>query len=454
MLKTLLYNPDSSTLFRHLAQLPWAAFLDSGFPHGQLGRFDILTAYPHTTLITHGLTTEIKTADKIQLSTENPLDLLRAQLNLNKAKHTISNLPFCGGAIGYFAYDLARRFEILPTISLQDINVPEMAVGIYDWAIIVDHLKKETVLFQLNNHAETADICDEIITRLNQALNSTDDLTVKLQSNIQSNFTEKTYAAAFARIQEYLRAGDCYQINLAQRFSADIEGSPWQLYQQLRKYNPAPYSAFFNTPNVAILSLSPERFLQVRNNFVETKPIKGTQPRNHDSEQDQKNAALLLNSIKDRAENIMIVDLLRNDIGKNCRIGSVQVPKLCALESFPAVHHLVSTVTGELAANKDCIDLLQGCFPGGSITGAPKLRAMEIIEELEPHRRNVYCGSVGYINYNGNMDTNIAIRTLMLAQEKIHFYAGGGITIDSILDDEYAETFAKIKIILQFFKTL
>ena len=251
---------------------------------------------------------------------------------------------------------------------------------------------------------------------------------------------------------DYIREGDCYQVNLAQRFSVDISGDPWDVYLQLRCNNPAPYACYLNLPEGAVLSTSPERFLNVINKQVETKPIKGTIRRSAYAYEDKALAEKLLESDKDRAENLMIVDLLRNDISKSCKLGSVAVPKLFALQSFATVHHLVSTITGQLDDEKHALDLLRGCFPGGSITGAPKLRAMQIIEELEPHRRHIYCGSIAYIGFDGNMDSNIAIRTLIMKDEKVYFWAGGGIVADSKVDVEYQECFDKAAAILKLFE--
>ena len=257
------------------------------------------------------------------------------------------------------------------------------------------------------------------------------------------------YAEKFRRIKHYIREGDCYQVNLAQRFAATAEGDPWLAYQELRRINPAPFAAYLHTPSAHVLSASPEQFLEVRDQCVVTKPIKGTRPRAPHPDADRRLAEALLTSTKDRAENVMIVDLLRNDLGKCCVPGSVRVPKLFALESFATVHHLVSTVTGELRPEVGPLELLRACFPGGSITGAPKLRAMEIIEELEPHRRGVYCGAIGYVGFDGAMDTNIAIRTMVFNDGVVRFWAGGGIVQDSVLGEEYQETFDKAAAMLR-----
>lgn len=439
----LPYTSDSAQVFAKLADLPWAAYLDSC----QLGRYDILTALPYITLCTVGNVTEIETSQGIQLSDENPFTLIRKYLPVKS-----NNSVFTGGALGYFSYDLARRLEKLPTLAKQDVALPEMAIGIYDWAIVVDHVAKTMQFATQHNDPKTQELWPQIQKRLEQEPPQAEPFHIT--QPFQSNLTKQEYNNAFSRIQHYIREGDCYQVNLSQRFSAAYQGSPWYAYQQLRQLSPVPYAAYLNHPHATILSLSPERFLKVDNNKVETKPIKGTRPRGLTAEQDQQLAEELLNSLKDRAENLMIVDLLRNDLGKNCRIGSIQVPYLFKLESFATVHHLVSTITGTLQEDRDTIDLLRDCFPGGSVTGAPKLRSMEIIEELEPNRRNLYCGSIGYISFDGNMDMNIVIRTLICKDQSIYCSAGGALIADSQCEDEYQETLTKVNKLLKLIENL
>jgi len=269
---------------------------------------------------------------------------------------------------------------------------------------------------------------------------------------ITSNFTSDSYAAAFALVQGYLQAGDCYQVNLAQRFRADAAGDAFGAYLNLRKLSPAPYAAFLNLPQLQILCASPECFVSVQNGKVKTKPIKGTRPRSSDDRQDRLLAEELRNHTKDRAENLMIVDLLRNDLGKSCVPGSVRVPELFKVESFANVHHLVSTVEGRLAAGRDALDVLRDCFPGGSVTGAPKLRAMQIIDQLEPDRRGIYCGAIGYVGFDGNMDSNIAIRTLVYDKSEVCCWAGGGIVADSNLAEEHQETLHKASAMLKLLR--
>ena len=279
--------------------------------------------------------------------------------------------------------------------------------------------------------------------------------TFSLKHPMQPDISAEFYQHALQKIQHYIQAGDCYQVNYTQRFSAPCEGDPWAAYCALRDACPTPFSGFVSLPeDTAILSLSPERFVHVSQNQVETRPIKGTRPRGHNPAEDAANAAELLASTKDRAENLMIVDLLRNDLGRTCRTGSVSVPQLIALESYPNVHHLVSSVVGELAPGKDALDLIGDSFPGGSITGAPKIRAMQIIDELEPTRRSIYCGSLLYLDVRGEMDSSIAIRSLLVKDGRVNCWGGGGIVADSDWHDEYQESITKVKVLLDTLQTL
>lgn len=438
---SLPYFEDSSLLFSSIADKPWSVFLDSGFPYSDQGRYDIIATDPVTTFVSKENTTRITEDGQITYSDEDPFVLVKQYLK--PGFQAIEDIPFNGGAIGYFSYDLSRRLEKLPIISKDEEHVAEMAIGIYSWVVIVDHLKKQSWLIAseqddwqglLKQFSSLSDICNE------------ESFLVLEKPN--SNMDKPAYQKAFEKIKYYLREGDTYQVNLAQRFCSACSGNPWVAYKTLRKINSAPFSAYLNFPEVQILSSSPERFLKVTDGQVETKPIKGTRPRQRGQIEDDFQITALSKSKKDRAENVMIVDLLRNDISKNCKAGSVKVPKLFDVESYATVHHLVSTVTGYLAEGQHALDLLRNCFPGGSITGAPKIRSMEIIEELEPSRRGIYCGSIGYIGFDGNMDTNIAIRTLVHSDGNIRFWAGGGIVNDSVMEDEYQESFDKAAALL------
>ncbi|AAW85674.1 aminodeoxychorismate synthase, subunit I [Aliivibrio fischeri ES114] len=429
--------------FSAIANQPWAMLLNSSAQKHIDNRYDILVADPIATLQTHGDITTINVIGKQPVTSEAcPFQLLaHYQERLTPFCKPIQALPFIGGALGYFSYDLGRRVETIPNTAQHDILCADMAVGIYNWALVADNKTSTLYLIQPEG--------GDRLHWLQQFIAIKEvDTPFSLTSDWKSNMTESEYAKKFNTIQHYLESGDCYQINLAQRFKAQYQGSEWEAYQKLATQNGAPFSAYIKTPEVTILSVSPERFLQVKERKIETKPIKGTRPRSNYPEIDKQEAETLRNSPKDRSENLMIVDLLRNDIGRVATPGSVKVPKLFDIESFPAVHHLVSTITGELNTEYSATDLLKASFPGGSITGAPKIRAMEIIEELEPHRRNLYCGSIGYISRCGTMDTSITIRTLIAYEGSLYASAGGGIVADSQVELEYEETLHKLSKIL------
>lgn len=455
-LTPIFYHPDSANWFHLIRHLPLPVWLDSGRPQSLYGRYDILSAAPAVQLNTFGDLTRITQIDGgSETSLENPFSLLQKQLNQTQHQPRLSELPFTGGALGYFGYDLGRRLEKLPNIAAQDIALPDMCVGIYPWAIVQDHKEKKAwlvtnkALAKAYNFFEIEQLCQQapekpVFHNLKQNLKS-GIKTFKI-NKFEDNLKVSKYRFAIDRIQNYISAGDCYQVNFAQRFSATFDGDTFSAYLKLRESLPSPFSAYLELSQGAVLSLSPERFIKLADKTAETMPIKGTIARGKNSEEDEKNAKVLSESLKDRAENLMIVDLLRNDLSKTCT--DVRVPELFKLQSFANVHHLVSTVTGKLKSGKTALDLLSSCFPGGSITGAPKIRAMEIIEELEPVRRSLYCGSIGYISTCGNMDTNIAIRTLVCDKDKIHCWGGGGIVADSNVDKEYQESIAKVKLLM------
>jgi para-aminobenzoate synthetase component 1 len=442
----LPYQADASAYFAAIRDLPWAAWLDSG---GR-GRFDILVAQPAVTLTAQGENTEVRDSTGVRLSSEDPFELIRNQLGEKIAP--MPDIPFAGGTLGYWSYELARRYHRIPDNAPDAKNQPEMAVGIYDWAIVLDHQELSARLVSRQRYEETAHVLPQILAKLELAdstCNKAETSTFTVQGKIESNFSTASYRNAFDAVKKYLLEGDCYQVNLAQCFTAQASGDAFPAYLELRRLSPAPYSAFLDWPQTKILCASPERFLQVKQGRVETKPIKGTRARNDNAAKDRQLAAELARHPKDRAENLMIVDLLRNDLGKSCEPGSVRVPKLFEVESFANVHHLVSTVEGKLKSGRDSLDVFRDCFPGGSITGAPKQRAIEIIEQLEPNRRGVYCGVIGYIGHDGNMDSNIAIRTLEYSGNQIRFCAGGGIVADSQCDAEYQETLDKAAAMLE-----
>jgi para-aminobenzoate synthetase component 1 len=439
------YSADSALRFHALRERSWPVFLDSGRGGGFSGRYDILAADPRLTLTTRGATTEMRCGGQSVISRRDPLELVAE--SLGDRTEPVADFPFTGGAIGYFGYDLARRFEHVPALAARDIDVPELAIGIYDWAVVVDHAEQRAWLVAQDTALRLGHDWESLVASLAPRA-ARPRQPFRVLSKVAASFDRASYARAFTRVQDHIRAGDCYQINLTQRFEARVQGDSWQAYERLRRTNPAPYSAFLDWPFAQVLCSSPERFLTLRGDRVETKPIKGTRPRAADTALDAALAEDLARSAKDRAENVMIVDLLRNDLGKCCVPGSVRAEPLFTIESFASVHHLVSTVTGQLAPGQRALDLIRACFPGGSITGAPKHRAMQIIEALEPQRRSVYCGCIGYLGFDGNMDLNIAIRTLLRAGEHIYTWAGGGIVADSSVESEYQESLDKAAALL------
>lgn len=426
---SLPYRLDAAHYYDALADLPWAVWLDSG----GIGRYDILTAAPQRTLV-------------MESGAFEPFARVREELG--EVIVPIEGVPFAGGVLGYWGYDLVRKGGRAKAGDKSGKCMPDMAIGIYDWALVLDHHQKTARVVSRQRFAETAAMLPQLLDRLKRKQRRRED-TFRVCGQITCNFTPDSYASAFAQVQAYLLAGDCYQVNLAQRFSAQASGDALNAYIALRKQSAAPYSAFMNMPHGQILCASPERFLRVHNGSVETRPIKGTRPRDSDVDRDKQLAEELRNHSKDRAENLMIVDLLRNDLGKSCMPGSVRVPKLFEIESYANVHHLVSTVEGTLAEGRDALHVLQDCFPGGSVTGAPKHRAMQIIEQLEPDPRNIYCGSIGYVGFDGNMDSNIVIRSLVYSDGEIRCWAGGGIVADSIVNEEYQETLDKATAMLK-----
>lgn len=429
-IEALPYERDSASLLCRLSALEGLVFLDSGMGEDRNGRFDILSALPDAVVQ--------RSQDGVMITSEQSRsyqkgDCLSAVQSLltQYAPNTplpdaINTLPFVGGAIGYLGYDSTAR------------------IGIYTWAIVVDHKKQTSTLFALQHCPETT------LQQLQKCLATASSTpgAFSLDKPFVANFTQAEYQLAFARIQDYIHAGDCYQVNLAQRLQTTFTGSPLTAYLNLRGSIHCPFAGFMTTPTGALLSFSPERFLQVQAGKVLTQPIKGTRPRAQNPEQDRALAQALLDSPKDRAENLMIVDLLRNDLGTLCATGSVKVEKLFELHSFTNVHHLISSISGQLDAPDTALDLLRNCFPGGSITGAPKKRAMEIIAELEPSSREVYCGSLFYVGFDGNADSNIMIRTLHCVRNTISCWGGGGIVADSDCAQEYQECFDKINNII------
>jgi para-aminobenzoate synthetase component 1 len=430
----------------HLLDLPRPVFLDSSLTGGRGGRYSYFTADPFLVMRSWGRRVELTGPAGRVVTEEDPWTSLQFLLRSYSVDKAPDLPPFLGGAIGYFGYDLGRLLERLPTTATHE-GLPELDVGFYDWVLAADHLSGERWIIatglptgrEADARARLAGIQERLHAPLMPSTKVTDPEALRLRSNLR----RADYLKAVERAGEYIAAGDIFQVNLSHRLEGEWHGAAWPLYERLRAASPVSYGAYLDLGDVKVLSASPERFLRLDEERVETRPIKGTRPRGATPDEDRALAAGLLASEKDRAENLMIVDLLRNDIGKVCRVGSVHVPELFGIEGYSNVWQMVSTVRGELRPELGAVDLLQACFPGGSVTGCPKIRAMEIIEELEPVRRGVYCGSIGYLSFTGAMDTSIVIRTLVLRRGKIHLQVGGAIVSDSDPEAEYEETLTK-----------
>ncbi|KEQ12205.1 aminodeoxychorismate synthase [Endozoicomonas numazuensis] len=441
------YLSDSSPYFEPFSEQPWACYLDScssSFKKEPHNRYDIITANPWA-VVTVDDKNSIKVINHVTGEThlknnQSPFTVLDDLLG-TMTKVDDTELPFTGGALGFWGYELCSLIEP-EKIQPRQLETPLMSVGLYHWAIICDHHQKKTIFF---SHPDMPEIDrDNTLARIKKSTRAR-TTTFQLQEKFSTTISETEYEEAFNKVQEYILAGDTYEVNLTQEFTSRYSGDCWQAYKHLRKVSPAPYSAYLAHPGITVLSHSPERFIRVTNRNVETHPIKGTRPRGQSPEEDLAHAEELLASEKDRSENLMIVDLLRNDLGKVCKPGSIRVPRLFELESYTNVHHLVSTVTGELSEKHSILELMEGSFPGGSVTGAPKIRSMEIIRELEATSRNVYCGAIGYISCNDKMDSSITIRTLVAQNHKLHCWGGGAIVADSDCHQEYLESVTKVK---------
>ncbi|HEU4585862.1 MAG TPA: aminodeoxychorismate synthase component I [Gemmatimonadaceae bacterium] len=523
--------PDPAEACERFVDAPYVVFLDSARDHDRLGRYSFLCADPCAVVRDDRLTGGVRLTGDVGLTggirltgdvgpTGGALEALRTLLEPFTTEPVAGLPPFQGGAAGYIAYDWGATLERLPSPRYDDLAIPDLLLGIYDWVISWDHAagrcwivstgipergerrtvrareRLELVRSRLAGGERWWEQCNRSASRASRALRAlrsaatprdddsptgdsptddspTDDsptgdsptgdsrssamapsyavegITQACETELRSSFTHAGYLAAVSKVRDYILAGDIFQANLTQRLEAPLREPAWTLYRRLRTINPAPFAAYLDMDGVRVLSASPERFLSVdADGAVEARPIKGTRPRGIYPAHDAALGRVLSESAKDRAENLMIVDLLRNDISRVCVPGSVHVPDLFALEYYSTVQHLVSTVTGTLERGRDAVDLLLAAFPGGSITGAPKVRAMEIIAELEPSRRGVYCGSVGYISITGAMDTSIVIRTYLALGARVYFGVGGGIVADSDPEEEYRESFDKARALI------
>lgn len=461
---------SANEVFTLLHQQPFSFFLDSGMDPENLGRYSFIGSNPFLILKSRGDNLTLLGPKGRENRKGNPFEALDELFQEYSIEPSHSPTPLIGGAVGYFSYDLCHFIERLPCTAVDDLQLPECCLAFYDLTIAFDHLEGKTYIASSGFPEQQEE------KRLKRAARRIQEMKARLltqrpKSSLQptpfvkdsiyqessgasgitlrSNFTHQEYLKAVETAREYIAAGDIFQVNLSQRFEADLPITPCELYEHLRHINPAPFAAYLNFDEVTVVSASPERFLKLRGDRVETRPMKGTRPRGSCGAEDEALAGELRNSIKDRAENVMIVDLERNDLGRVCRFGTIKVKELWTLEKYATVFQLTSTVEGRLSQDKNRIDLLEACFPGGSITGAPKVRAMEIIDELEPTKRNIYTGSIGYLSFSGEMDLNIAIRTILVKDGRAYFQVGGGITYDSDPEAEYQETLDKAKALFQ-----
>jgi para-aminobenzoate synthetase component 1 len=456
-ISTPLAAPEIFELFH---SKPYSFFLDSGMNPQRLGRYSFIGSDPFLVMRSQGNQVTLSWGGEQEIEQDNPFDVLGRLLEIHKLDSFSAPIPFWGGAVGYFSYDLRHFVERLPTKAYDDLKLPESYFAFYDTIIAFDNLEGKAYIASTgfpklgeSQRLRRAKVrLEEMKGQLSSSSSSVTEAdleNVKGEAVLKSNFTPEDYIQAVDMVRKYIAAGDVFQVNLSQRFETSLTVPPYQLYQRLRQVNPAPFASYLNFDKVVIVGASPERFLRVNGDWVETRPIKGTRPRGKDTIEDTMLAQELTHSIKDRAENVMIVDLERNDLGRVCQYGTIKVTELATLETFPTVFHLTSTVVGRLSPDKNRFDLLKATFPGGSITGAPKVRAMEIIDELEPTRRSVYTGAIGYLSFNGNLDLNIVIRTFLIKDDKAYFQVGGGIVYDSIPEAEYLETVDKAEALVQ-----
>ena len=448
---------DMVEIFGEVAHTPNSSFLDSSLEMERFGRYSFIGFDPYLVLTTKRRTARFSDRDGgfLEIKDIDPFEALRLAHAAKVLEPGAGNglPPFIGGGIGYLSYELGRHIEKLPITVKDDLQMPELAFAFYDRVVAADVASGRKWLVVCGR--DTADL-DAAVAAARASMEPGAGAravvaSVPMQADrdapleFECGFTPDEYRDSVGKVKEYILAGDIYQANLSQRFSAPLVEPAWSLYRRLRVLNAAPFSAYLNYGDFAVASSSPERYLEVNGSHVETRPIKGTTRRYADPAEDERSRQTLLDSRKDHAELSMIVDLERNDLGRVCRYGSVKVEEHAVLESYATVHHLVSTVTGEMHPGRDLIDLLRATFPGGSITGAPKIRSIEIIDELEPTARSVYTGAIGYFGTDGHHDLNIAIRTMIIKGGRVYFQVGGGIVADSQPESEFQETLDKGK---------
>jgi para-aminobenzoate synthetase component 1 len=467
-------GPQPEDLFKGLSGTPWVVWFDTALAGQSWGRYSFLAVDPFLVLRGRAGRAEWVGPSGARPAAKGPLSELRGALRQYRLQTHGDLPPFCGGAAGMLGYEFASELEEIPQAGHRDLPTPDLEIGLYDLVVGWDRDENRCWVVSTGSTAAGNNEAQVASSRLQEAREWLNGGPAPSQyrlpggSNLElegtlappthpvpgtrdlsSTFSPAGYREAVRRAIEWIRAGDVYQVNLSQRFEVRSEEDPVELYIRLRQASPAPFGAYFAAARFSVLSTSPERFLHVSpTGAVQTRPIKGTRPRGDDVREDRRLALELQSSVKDRAENLMIVDLLRNDLSRVCRADSVRAVDLFRIESYRTVHHLVSTVEGTLKEGRDRPDLLRATFPSGSVTGAPKIRAMEIISELEPVARGPYCGAMGYMGFGGDMDTSVSIRIAVVSEGRVAFHAGGAVVADSDPAAEYEETLDKARALL------
>lgn len=451
--------------FHRLRSAPTACLFESVIGGEKVGRYSFLGADPFLQISATGNHVSITTPEgTTKITADDPLDVLRQQLAAVRAAHLDELPPFTGGAVGYAGYDVVRYTEQLPHAPPNDRGLPDLSFAFYDRMIIFDNVTKTMTLVMMArvtpDRSQWRSSYDAACRRLDQTVQQLSssqtellpaDIDVSGSSHIayRSNFEQSEFEHAVRKCVEYIRAGDIFQVVISQRLAIDITADPFEIYRVLRVVNPSPFMFFLRTPDVTLVGSSPEIMCRVMDGQVTVRPLAGTRPRGDNEEHDRQLAEELLVDPKERAEHVMLVDLGRNDVGRVARYGSVELTDVMTIERYSHVMHITSNVNGHLRDGLDAFDALKACLPAGTVSGAPKVRAMEIIDELEPHRRGPYAGAVGYIDYSGNMDTCIALRTMVIQDGTAYVQAGAGIVADSIPANEFQETLNKARGLLK-----
>ena len=453
------------TAFHRIDDGKTACLFESVIGGEKVGRYSFLAVEPFLELSARGRKVNIRSASaNDEFDSPNPLDELRKRINEVRAAHLPELPPFTGGAVGYAGYDVVRYVENLPNAPEDDRKLPDMSFAFYDRMVVFDNVNKTMTVLAMARIDKFSGIADEAYEDAKQRV---DELVQRLSTtktdlpssdidtsrdpvlDFKSNFQQSGFEQAVRKCVDYIRAGDIFQVVISQRLSVEIKSDPFEIYRTLRVVNPSPFMFFLRTPDVSLVGSSPEIMCRVLDDKVTVRPLAGTRRRGRTDEEDRSLAKELLADPKERAEHVMLVDLGRNDVGRVAKYGTVELSDVMSIERYSHVMHLSSTVTGELAEGKDAFDALAASLPAGTVSGAPKVRAMEIIDELEPHRRGPYAGAVGYIDYSGNMDTCIALRTLVVQGNTAYVQAGAGIVADSIPEMEYNETLSKARGLLK-----